>query len=287
MPQSNTKDTNYLAITLNHLKKQYPTLSDKETNILCREVIFAPQTYSAKINEKKLPITEVRENLADFIERDAAAKDFIPYSLDSEIADLIEQSNCETSSMNEYYRWVSATQDILQHMSDEEITHEDLDERKQFIALSNDREAELLLCLALYEGTQTEKNKEKIDLLQFKLARLREMRSIVRNTSDYIKHKHKDHLWQQYCQYCQELSKKDIPITQNLNLNLNINIDHSKDEDLDDNYSYFEYLQNTVLLMMRLLELPQPQNQHTENSVQETSGIELKALHSDKQQTFE
>lgn len=282
------QNINYHTIVLRNIKKQYPKLSDKETSVLSREIIFAPKNYKTQIDKEELPISEVRENLAEFIERDAAAKNFIPYSLDTEIADLIEQSNCETSSMNEYYRWVSATQDILQHTGDGEVTQEDLDERKQFISLSYDREAEILLCLSLYESNPLVQNKEKIALLQFKLARLRELRSIVKNTTAHLKHKHKDHIWQLYCEYCQQLSAKDIPINKNLNLNLNINIDinHGNDEDLDDNFSHLEYIQEIVLLMMRILELPQSQNQRMENSMEAPSSVVLTAKNSVKQQNI-
>ena len=43
-----------------------------------------------------------------------------------------------------------------------------------------DREAEILLCLSLYEGAGAEINREKINMLRFKLARLREMRIMRR-----------------------------------------------------------------------------------------------------------
>ena len=160
----NAQPTNYYAIIRNHLKKQYPAEDEKVINVLCREVVFAPQDYTAEINNKPTPIKNIRKNLADFVERDTSEKNFIPYSLSAEIANLIESSSCETSSMNEYYRWVSATADILNHTGDGEVTHEDLVERRNFIAMSLDREAELLLCLSLYEGAGREQNREKINL---------------------------------------------------------------------------------------------------------------------------
>lgn len=275
---------NYYAIVQRALKKQHPQLSDKENSALSREILFAPRTYKTEIEEQPVSIAKTRESMADFIERDKSAQNFIPYSLDSEIADLIEQSNCETSSMNEYYRWVSATYDILQHTGDGEITDEDLEERNKFIAISYDREAEILLCLGLYEGASSPKNKQKIDILRFKLARLRELRSIVRNTSTLTNHVHKEHLWQQYCRYCEELSQKNIPITTNFNLNLNINIDHSNDEDLDENYAYFEHIQEAVLKMMRLMELQRAHKRQAENTHKAEPATVLKQNSSSKQQ---
>ncbi|MGM9673507.1 MAG: hypothetical protein ACI3XV_07860, partial [Bacteroidaceae bacterium] len=108
-----------------------------------------------------------------------------------------------TSSMNEYYRWISATSEIVQKTSDNDVTEQDIAERHDFLNMAYNREAEILLCLALYEAAGTEANKEKIEMLKFKLARLREMRSIVSNTTDRVKiNKDKLH---QYCKYCNEL----------------------------------------------------------------------------------
>lgn len=267
------KNTNYYNIIKKHLKKQYPSASEEEKNALCREVIFAPQTYPIEINGKETKISTVRENLADFIERACSEKNFIPYSLDAEIADLIESTNCETSSMNEYYRWINVTNDIVRNTSDGDVTEQDINERRDFINMAYDREAEILLCLALYEAAGTENNKEKIDMLKFKLARLREMRSIVSNTTNRV-NINKDKL-HQYCKYCNEL----LGITANnftdFNLKLNVNINHNTEEDMDDDFSYLDHLKWVILNMMRKFEISSVQNQRSNN------GDELK--HEEKQ----
>ena len=212
-------------------------------------------------------LSAVRENLADFIERDNANKNFIPYSLDAEIADLIEKNNCETSSMNEYYRWISATADIVRHTGDGEVTESDASERSEFITMSYDRESEILLCLALYESAGREKNRGKIDMLRFKLARLREMRSIVRNTSGMVNAKsyeEKEKL-RLYYDYCANLLSQKADYEPNLNLKLKLNINHSNDEDLEEDFSYLNYLRQIVLYMMRKLEKSSAENQRADN----------------------
>lgn len=261
---------NFYAVIHNNLKKQYPTAGDKELNILTREAVFAPDGYMVEINKKELPIGYVRGNLANLIEREAADTNFIPYSLSAELANLIEQSSCETSSMNEYYRWVSATHDILSHTSDGEITHEDVIERQNFITMSYDREAEILLCLALYEGAGAEANREKINMLRFKLARLREMRIMVSNTTALAQHKHKEihNKVSSYCQYCQKLLK-ELPTFTEFNLNLTLNSVHNDDEDLDDSYSHLENMRGVILYMMRFRELPQTQNEREEQRAEQ------------------
>jgi len=271
------KPTNYYKLIKKNLEKQNPNLSEKETAVLCRETVFAPNSYKTEINEKPVPITAVRQNLADFIERDNSSKDFIPYSLDAQIADLIEQSSCETSSMNEYYRWVGVTSEIVRNTSDGQVTHRDLNERKTFINMSYDREAEILLCLALYQGAGAEQNREKIDILRFKLARLREMRSIVSNTQNHLEYKRKrfKETLSYYSEYCKKLSQ-EVYNSCDMNLNLKLNINLPLDEDLDENYPHLEYLQASVLYMMRMLDLPNTQNQRTENNVQkEDSRVEI------------
>lgn len=252
MKTNDVKTKNYYNIIKKHLKKQYPSITDSENQALCREVIFAPQEYQIELNNNTSDISGLRKNLADYIEKDSSEKNFIPYSLDAEIADLIETTNCETSSMNEYYRWISVTNEIVRNTSDGDITEQDIGARKEFLNMSNDRESEILLCLALYEAAGVEQNKEKIDMLRFKLARLREMRSIVRNTSDQVKiNSDKLHL---YCKYCRKLLELNYNNPENFNLKLNLNINDNKDEDLADDFSYLDHLKRIILYMMRKLE---------------------------------
>ncbi len=261
MTEKTAKSTNYYSVIKKHLKKQYPSVSEKENAVLCREVIFAPEVYAVKVNDKATQISAIRENLADFIERDSAEKSFIPYSLDAEIADLIESTNCETSSMNEYYRWISATTEIVRNTSDGDVTEQDISERRDFINMAYDREAEILLCLALYEAAGIENNKEKIDMLKFKLARLREMRSIVNNTTDRVK-PNKDKL-HQYCKYCNELLGFTANNFTDFNLKLSVNINDNTEEEMDDDVSYLDYIKRLILYMMRKLEISYGQNQHS------------------------
>lgn len=258
MSKYTDKTPNYYTIIKKHLKKQYPSATEDETAILCREVVFAPEKYPLEIRGKQTEISTVRDTMADFIEKDGAEKGFIPYSLDAEIADLIESANCETSSMNEYYRWITVTAEIVRNTSDGNVTEQDISERQNFISMSHTREAEILLCLALYEAAGAEHNKEKINMLQFKLARLREMRSIVSNTTNHIRiNKDRFH---QYCKFCQELLGQNTNNRENINLILNINVNHN-DEDMDEDFSYMDHLRRVILYMMRKFEMTDTQNQ--------------------------
>ena len=275
MENYNTENTtqhnvNYYKLTKEYLQKQYAKLSEKEIGILCREVIFAPENYQVAVNDKPVSIKSIRQNLANFIENDASTKNFIPYSLDASIADLIEQSSCETSSMNEYYRWMNVTSEIVSHSNSSNVTHKDLDERNGFLRMSYDREAEILLCLALYQGANNEQNKPKIDLLRFKLARLREMRSIVSNTTNHTKRKFRPtkEMIEKYKAYLQKISN-EIYISFDINLNLKLNDRQSDYDDLDEKYSHLESVQAYILYVMRTYELPKADRELTQENVKD------------------
>jgi hypothetical protein len=238
-------ESNYYTILKKGIKRRYPEASKEETGALCREAVFAPTSYVTEISQKAIQISTFRENVADSIEAGAVEKNFIPYSLDAEIADLIEQTNCETSSMNEYYRWISATADIVKNTSDGEVTPEDLRERKDFLSMSNEREAEILLCLALYEASGPERNKQKIDMLTFKLARLREMRSIVRNTNSLLSRR--EDRFHKYCEYCNKLLQQNFKTFPDINSKLKINPQNGTEEDVEEDVSFMDLIQESIL----------------------------------------
>lgn len=258
--KTNLNNANYYGIIQKHLQNMYPDISKNETVALCREVVFAPNTYTTEINHSPIEISSVRKGLADFIEQQTANKDFIPYSLQAEIANLIEENNCETSSMNEYYRWISMTAEIVQRTTDGEVTHSDYKIRKNFIDMSWDREAELLLCLSLYEASGN-KYQGKCDLMLFKLARLREMRSIVRNTPQKITTPKEHMRLQAYYKHCLRLLAEKEKYVADINYNLKLNINHSNDEDLNANFSHLDYIRSAILNLMRQLEENSEQRQ--------------------------
>lgn len=110
-----------------------------------------------------------------------------------DLAASIERINCETSTQNEYFTWIEESQTIIRHMTDGEITDDDLQERTDFLRMSFQRETELMTCLGLYERSLALGNKqaeEKYRELRYKLQKLREMRSCIQtNTRADKEHK--------------------------------------------------------------------------------------------------
>lgn len=240
---------NYYSLIKRYLKKQYPHLGEREMRTLCRMVIFAEETDEVDIPEVPKKIAEVRKLLANFIESEASVKSFIPYSLNAEIADLIEDSTSESSSLNEYYRWIHVVMDILEHTSDGVVTRDDAAERRIFISMSYDREAELMLCLALYQGVGDKELQDKINFLMFKLEKLRELRNIVFKASRTIasqKRGGKDQL-RQYYEYCQMLLQQNMRDISKFRLKLKLKkYDNTNDEDFEDDVFFLEHLRKVI-----------------------------------------
>ncbi|MBQ8465383.1 MAG: hypothetical protein IJ545_05180 [Alphaproteobacteria bacterium] len=101
------------------------------------------------------------------------------------IAESLEKIKCETSSINEYFGWIDETQQIMDHMTDGCVTPEDLAEKKEFIANSWQREAEILICLGLYERSNNPMAAQRVSEMTMKLKRLRQLRSaLINNTKN-------------------------------------------------------------------------------------------------------
>ena len=100
-----------------------------------------------------------------------------------DIAESLERIKCETSSMNEYFGWIDKTQHIMNNMTDGFVSVQDINEKKEFIANSWQREAEILICLGLYERSNNPLAKQRYSEMMLKLRRLRQLRSaLVNNT---------------------------------------------------------------------------------------------------------
>lgn len=240
---------NYYSLIKRYLKKQYPHLGEREMRMLCRMVIFGSETDEVEIPDVPRKVADVRKFLANFIEREASVKSFIPYSIDAELADLIEDNKRENSSMDEYYRWVHVVIDILEHTSDGVVTRDDAAERRIFISMSYDREALLMLCLALYQGVKSEELEDKLNLLMFKLEKLRELRNIVFKASRTVasqKRGGKDQL-RQYYEYCQMLLTQNMRDISKFRLKLKLKkYDNTNDEDFEDDVFFLEHLRKVI-----------------------------------------
>ena len=149
-----------------------------------REILAEGIKSSTQItDEKTVGLLTDKAMQAESVGKNKTYDDFL-----FNIAESLECVRCETTSQNEYFNWIDESEQIIKHMTDGNISKQDLSERNNFISMSWQRESELLTCLALYEQSDNPLAKKRHAELMLKLVRLRQLRSAVlvgtQNTSD-------------------------------------------------------------------------------------------------------
>ena len=237
------------------LLSTYKDLNEKALRQATRETIFAPQDIRIKIGGRNVSASDLRYEVANTIENLGSDKSIEhAQDLQSMIAQSIENINSETSSSQEYFRWLDETTDILKNMNDGFVTDEDLEKRNEFLDFSHQREAELLVCLGLYQSSKNPEAQEKAKQIRYKLTKLREMRSAIenrtRNQADVEISRTEYEAAIPYYKLYRGLAKLpfgyDIARQQKINLGIN----HDDDDDLDEDYNYYDNLLNVVLDQM-------------------------------------
>lgn len=240
----------------------YNNLNERALRQATRETIFAPSNRPVKIGGRKVLASDLRYEVANTIENLSSSKNAgdikksVEHTedLQSMIAQSIENINSETSSSQEYFRWLDETTDILKNMNDGFVTDDDLAKRNEFLDFSHQREAELLVCLGLYQSSKNPEAQEKAKMIRYKLTKLREMRSAIenrtRNKADVEISRAEYEAAIPYYKLYRGLAKLpfgyDIARQQKINLGLN----HDDDDDLDEDFNYYDNLLNVVLDQM-------------------------------------
>jgi len=96
-----------------------------------------------------------------------------------EIAEAIEAYRGGLANQKEHLNWLSETKSIISNMNDGMITRADLEQRKQFLSKSWQREADILVCLALYEKSNNPLANQRREEMILKLKRLRQLRTLI------------------------------------------------------------------------------------------------------------
>ena len=253
--EENIKKEKETEIIKRALLSTYKDLNEKAMRQATRETIFAPQDRQVKIGGRNISASDLRYEVANTIENLGSGKSVEhAQDLQSMIAQSIENINSETSSSQEYFRWLDETTDILKNMNDGFVTEEDLEKRNEFLDFSHQREAELLVCLGLYQSSKNPEAHEKAKQIRYKLAKLREMRSAIenrtRNQADKEISRAEYEAAVPYYKLYRGLAKLPFgyDITRQQKINLNIN--HDDDDDLDEDFNYYDNLLNAILDQM-------------------------------------
>jgi len=245
------------SVILKALQKQYPDIDEKIKKATVREMLFAPKNRMIEIDDKrKMGAEDLRFMTANVLETS------IKNEVNAQYAKSIELINSGIDPVAEYFSWLNETTSILNHLNDGFITKEDAVERENFLELTDQREADLMVCLGLYESCKTKEAEERIRFVRYKLQKLREMRTsikfLTRKGEDMQTTRSEYDAAIPYYKYFKNLQRLpfgyDMPYEQKVKLG----ISHEDDEDLKEGYDHFADILNEALDMMRRDEAARP-----------------------------
>ena len=161
------------------------------------------------------------------------------------IAESLENIRCETSPQNEYFSWIDDSKAIMDHLTDGNISENDLKEREIFVDDSWQRETEILTCSGLYERSNNPLAKQRKDMLLIKLLRLRQIRSALGAVSKNKAQPTREDRYKaaMYALALNKIKKGDMDgnyyNSEGLQDLRDLGVDHSGDVEFYDNYSFY------------------------------------------------
>lgn len=231
------------------VERKYPDVSRADSERISRELVLAPRDSRIKIGTEEIRVED----------------------LQYQIASSIELINSETTSSQEYFRWIDDTLDIIKHMNDGKVTVEDLQERNDFLDMSYQRETELMVCMGLYQNSTFPDAKVRYEELRLKLDKLRQMRSAIQQTTkDKVDHETNEQEYKKALEYYgvfklykgHELADQAAEdVLRNLGRSYydgrdhgyrdnGYGIYHGSDRDMQPGYSHYDRLREKVLFSM-------------------------------------
>lgn len=240
-----------------NLRETYKDLNEKQLRELSREVVFAPEDRNIGVSGRSLTASQLRYELANAIEETASSRtmEFSEKDMQIALADNIENINSETNSVEEYFRWLDDTTNILKNMNDGFVTSEDLEMREDFLERAEQREAELMLCLGMFMGSSHPQAEDKAKSLQYKLQKLREMKSAIeittRNQCDVEISRAEYERAIPYYKAFKALQKLPYGYDINRGQKINLGINHDDDEEFAEDYNFYNVLLENSLDEMK------------------------------------
>lgn len=146
------------------LEAKYPRMSQEDSRRIITEMIVKPADMKIKVEGDDIRIDSLNLYVANSIE-----------SINSGSSDY------GASSKSEYFGWIEEGQKIINDMNTNGVTPQELEIKHKFLSDFEQREVDLMTCLALYRrcNLADPEVKKKYDELEQKLVKLREIRSAV------------------------------------------------------------------------------------------------------------
>ena len=209
------------------VERKFPGIDKMEAEKITRQMVLAPKKATIIIGGEERKVS----------------------ALQYDIACTIESLGSETSSSQEYFGWFTESADIIKNMNDGFVSEDDLESRNEWIEDSYGREAELMTCLALFQGCAFPEAKKKANDIYNKLVKLRQIRSSIKESTSNKVDKPKEvdmekkkeaykkavvyvAAAREFCKHAERWNMKKRTLKK-------LNVYHGDDEDLDDDYDDF------------------------------------------------
>ncbi len=234
------------------LKQTYHDLTEAQLRKTTLQAIFAPANRKIALAGREVTASDLRYELARNIEH------LDPSLNQNEINDTIlaeamsiENINSSTNSVEEYFSWLNQTTEILKKMNDGFVSEDDLELRNDFLEITDQREAELMLCVGMLEGSKHPNAEENTRRIRYKLQKLREMRSAIefatRNQSDVEISRAEYERAIPYYKMFKALQKLPFGYDINRAQKENLGLNHDDDDDLSEDYNHYYDIVNEAL----------------------------------------
>lgn len=206
------------------LEKACPTITREEKEIAARK-LEQHADGKIKIGDKEIEIGQL-----EFL-----------------VANSIQTIESTTSPKNEYFKWIDEGSQIIFDMTHDGVTPQELDHRREFLNDLDQREVEMKTCISLYRQTAqgtghlADAAREKLEFLQTKWAKLMEIRSAIKTSTQNFadpqkKVNEEDYYKAQIYLWALKMmrSGREIPyrIKSKLEMNYGITFDYSVSENL-------------------------------------------------------
>lgn len=209
----------------------FPAISTENVHTILREVILAPDDYEIEFNDKVYSKPQVMEMIGQ---------------------KLIE--GCiQVTTEDTYHALIEQSAEIIKHMNDGYIAHQDYEERTDFLETISAYEFSLFAAFSFYKTADVKH--ESYDEIKLNIIRLREFNDLIQK---YTRE-------EQNVESTREEFERALPIYKMLKSLLtlgydynfsprereSLDINHDDDEDLIGNFSYKNWLKRIMLLQLR------------------------------------
>lgn len=223
----------YFYTLYNAVEECFPAVDYDNARTILREAILAPNDYTVEFSDAVYTQAQI-------------------FNL---IGQALKGSCVEESPEQTHYNLVEQATEVIKHMNDGYISHEDYKERCDYLDLTAKYEFSLFAALACLRVADILHDEKVYDELKLNIVRLREIRDIIQNYTrdevDIVIERDEFERAKPIYRMLKSLQSLGYDYNFSPKERINLNIDHENDEDLTDRFNYYNWLKRLMLLQLR------------------------------------